>query len=67
MDYGAEWDNAWQKLVIQWKAMERVMSVKEANDANNQSAPPAFLVTGDLRITPKVKDKHRFACCFYYY
>lgn len=66
MDYGVEWENAWQKHVKEWKVMEPVMSAKEANDANYQSAPPAFIVTGDLRPTPKDKNKHLFAGCLYW-
>lgn len=62
VDYGIDWEKAWQAHVAAWQPPERIsISAKEANELN---LPPDFLVTGDLREKPR--HEHIFAGCQYW-
>ena len=63
LDYGNDWDEAWKNHLTTWKPPGLVMSAKEAND---QDAPPDFLVSGDLRTLLNDEGKHLFAGCQYW-
>jgi hypothetical protein len=65
MDYGIEWEEAWEKHVECWKPpVQKIEDFMTAKVANEQDGPLDFLVTGDLR---KVIDHpHLFTGCRYW-
>jgi len=65
MDYGAEWEEAWEKHLATWKPPAQDEALAEtAKEANEQKEPLKLLVTGDLR---KVSDHpYLFTGCQYW-
>jgi hypothetical protein len=65
MDYGTEWEEAWEKHVANWKppdAMESFVAAKEANEKDG--AVLSMLVSGDLR--EEVQHPYLFTGCQYW-
>lgn len=61
LDYGLDWENAWNAHVRNWKPSEPVLSAKEANEFD---FPPDFLLVEDLR--DDAQHPHLFAGCRYW-
>jgi hypothetical protein len=65
MDYGPEWEEAWEKHVTNWKppdAMESFVAAKEANEKGGTVLD--MLVSGDLR--KEVHHPYLFTGCQYW-
>jgi len=58
MDYGEEWEMAWQRHLKTWIPHKYATTAREANDAKEL---PDFLMSGDLRHI--AKDSRLFAGC----
>jgi len=65
IDYGVEWEQAWQDHVAKWKAPPPIEDFITAEEANVQGGPiREFLESGDLRTT--VKHPYLMTACQYH-
>lgn len=66
MDYGQDWEEAWERHVASWKPplpVDESESFVTAKEANEQDNPLELLVTGNVRTT--ANHSHLFTGCFY--
>lgn len=65
IDYGSEWEIAWEAHVTNWKppAVKDSESFLSAKEANEQKGPLDLLVSGDIRNTSK--HSYLFTGCQY--
>jgi hypothetical protein len=64
IDYGVEWEHAWNNHTQRWVGPEREEDFVSAKEANERTGPVLkHLVSGDLRKT--VNDRYLFTGCFY--
>ena len=64
IDYGIEWENAWNEHVRQWKPPDKINNFISAKDANERRGPILNdLISNDLRKT--VHHPYLFTGCQY--